>query len=122
MSQELLAVIGEKEVELRQLRAKNAELQSRYDELSGFVARAARAGAPIRIADASECGELPDNFDLPPAPTGPVSLNPAASEPVASEPVKLTPLADVLAHQRERESHARQESCEDRLAEPALSH
>lgn len=99
MSQDLHAIIGEQQVELRQLRAQKDEIQKRYDELSQFVHQAATTGTPIRLVDQSECQSLPPDFALPQAPPP----NPDA-EPLD---VKYTPAEELT----ERDA-----------AEPALSH
>ena len=44
---ELLAIIGEQEVENRKLREANRELNDRFQQLQDFVMNAAKAGVPL---------------------------------------------------------------------------
>jgi hypothetical protein len=48
---ELLATIGEQEVQLRRLRIEISELQARYSELQQFVFSAAKDGRPIVLVE-----------------------------------------------------------------------
>lgn len=54
MSQELYAVIGEKEVELRSLRAAHEQLKSKFEELQQFVFQAARDGRALTLEPQSQ--------------------------------------------------------------------
>lgn len=49
MSQELLALLGEKELALKRLSVDHAALQEKHTQLEQFVIQAARDGRPLEL-------------------------------------------------------------------------